>query len=132
MRVHVTIGLMFALIACMNCGSPLPPSSSAVGDWEGRDAPLHFEYLHIRFTQQGSNLQGMACYTSDVHLVFSGVPVLVNYPRVSVSAPNGFMFVGEFQANGTISGNRGTGNSSYPMTLTRDTFGSYAKFCTTP
>jgi hypothetical protein len=76
MRKHVTIGSMFALIACISCGSPLPPSSSAVGDWEGRDAPLHFEYLHIRFTQQGTNLQGIACYTSDVHVVFSGFPFL--------------------------------------------------------
>jgi hypothetical protein len=124
---------MFALlVGCVDCGAPVPPSSSAVGDWEGRDAPLHFEYLHIRLTQQGSNLQGTACYTSDVHLVFSGVPVLIHYPRVSVSAPNGFMFAGEFQANGTISGTRAMGSSAYPMTLTRDTFGSYAASCTTP
>ena len=122
---------MVALIASAACGAPLPPSSSAVGDWEGRDAPAHFEYFHIRFTQQGSDLHGTACYTSEVYLVFSGVPVLVNYPHVSVFAPNGFTFVGEFQANGTISGNTGTGVSSYPMTLTRDT-GSYAAFCTAP
>ena len=95
-------------------------------------APLHFEYLHIRLTQQGSNLQGTACYTSDVHLVFSGVSVVIHYPRVSVSAPNGFMFAGEFQANGTISGTRAMGSSAYPMTLTRDTFGSYAASSTTP
>ncbi len=131
-RVHVATGVVLVLIACATCGSPLPPSSSAVGDWEGRDAPLHFEYLHIRFTQQGNNLLGTACYTSDVHLVFGGVPAQVNYPHVSVSAPNGFTFVGEFQANGTISGNRGTGASSYPMTLTRDTLGGYALLCITP
>jgi hypothetical protein len=130
-RVHVATGVTFVLIACAACGPPLPPSSSAVGDWEGRDV-THFEYLHIRFTQQGSNLQGTACYTSDVHLVFSGVPAQVNYPHVSVSAPNRFTFVGEFQANGTITGNRGTGASSYPMTLTRDTLGGYAVLCTTP
>jgi hypothetical protein len=101
-----------------------------VGDWEGRHAPFHVQYLHIRFTQQGRDLQGTACYTSGVGLVFSGVPVLVNYPHISVSAPNGFTFVGEFQADSTISGN--TGANSYPMTLTRDTRGSYAAFCTAP
>jgi len=127
--VHVATGLVFALIACATCASPLPPSSSAVGDWEGREG--RFVYLHIRFTQQGNDLQGTACYTSDLDVIFKGVPVQINYPHVSVSAPNGFTFVGDFVAKGTISGNRSMGGSP-PSSMTLNlSSGSYA-LCLTP
>lgn len=127
--VHVAAGLMFILIACSTCSSPFPPSSSAVGEWEGQEG--HFNYLHLRFTQHGSELEGTACYTSDIHVIFNGVPVQINYPHVSVAAPNGFTFVGDFVADGTISGTRNMGGTSpYPMTMNRFS-SSYAQ-CLTP
>ena len=133
-QVRVATAIILVLIACTTCGSPLPPSSAAVGDWEGRVAPAHFDYLHIRFAQRGNSLQGTACYTTDVHLTFSNVPAEVDYPRVYLSAP-GFMFVGKFQADGRISGSYARPSSypvsSYPLMLTR-ALGGYPLICTTP
>jgi hypothetical protein len=121
-RVHVVAAVIFTMTTFCDCGSPLPPSSSAAGDWSGRVAPLHFDVLSMHLTQQGSDLIGTACYFSDIHLVFTGVPVLVNYPRVLVSAPafNNFEFRGTFQSDGTIAGeSQHLGSAAYPMTVTR-------------
>jgi hypothetical protein len=87
--------ILVLLIASIHCGSPLPPSSNAVGDWSGQLAPSHFDYLWLRITQQQENrLEGISCYTNGAHRAFGGVPVAIDYPSVSVSEPNNFLFVG--------------------------------------
>jgi hypothetical protein len=84
--------MMIAVLACCRCGAPLAPSSSLVGDWSGRVAPLHFAWLSIRFTQQGSTITGVACYqdpegaADGKGILFSSVPVTVDYPDITVEA----------------------------------------------
>jgi hypothetical protein len=118
------------LITCWGCGSSLAPSSSIVGDWSGRVAPFHFAWLSIRFTQQGSEITGIACYqdpegsTDGKGILFRGVPVSIDYPNVSVSVgtPVWFSFSGRFQPNGELDGTSRGGNpadTGYPMTLAR-------------
>jgi hypothetical protein len=131
-RRRVLACSLLLVLGGTNCGPPLPPSSTAPGDWTGRVVPLQFDDLWIRVTQQGSTLQGTACYTSDVHLIFSGAPVTVDYPHLFVRGSNGFVFDGRFQPDGTIAGNYGAGSPSFPMTLTRDTSGSYTAACRVP
>ena len=126
--------LMTALIGCVSCGPMLPPSSTAVGDWSGRNAPLHFAYFWLRITQQGNRLQGTACYTSELDRVFGGVPVAIDYPNISVSGPDGFSFIGKFQNDGTVSGSLRfrSGAIFNTITLSRDMFGGYDRLCMMP
>jgi hypothetical protein len=109
------------MIACCRCGPTLAPSSSIVGDWTGRVAPLHFAWLSIRFTQHGSQITGIACYQDPEGsidgkgILFRDVPVSVDYPKVFlIDARSGFSFTGRFQPNGELEG-----TSGYPMTLAR-------------
>ena len=104
-----------------------------VGNWSGRVAPLHFAYLEMRITQHGSSVTGVACYmdpegaTDGKGVLFSNAPVVIDNPNISVSGQSGpltFEFQGQFQKDGTISGQYKTGsNGFYPMTLSHG--GSY-------
>jgi len=125
-----SILILVLLIACGGCGAKLAPSSSIVGDWSGRVAPLHFAHLSIRFIQQGSEITGIACYqdpegaADGKGILFRDAPVSVDYPNVSLSvgSPASFSFSGRFQPNGELKGSSGNGNSrgsGYPMTLGR-------------
>jgi len=125
--------MMIAVLACCRCGAPLAPSSSLVGDWSGRVAPLHFAWLSIRFTQQGSTIAGVACYqdpegaADGKGILFSSVPVTVDYPDITVEAQIGsfrFRFAGRMTSDGTIQGQSGGApGTRYPMSLVRG--GSY-------
>lgn len=45
------------------------------GFWYGRVEPTHFEYVMLQLETNGREVTGSACYQSDDHLIFSGVPV---------------------------------------------------------
>jgi len=127
------------VVACFmssTCGPPTVPSSSIVGDWSGRVIPLHFAYLEMRFTQQGSSITGIACYmdpegsTDGKGVVFSNAPVVIDNPQVSVSAPwfggpSQFWFRGQFQLDGTISGLYATSATDSGNTMSLMRGGNY-------
>jgi hypothetical protein len=113
---------LLALSACWNCGG----TPQVAGDWSGRVAPNHFDYLELRLTQEGSVIRGTACYevlgSTSSPVKFRDAAVTGKYPTITVSAPsyNGWTFTGEFQDDGTLSGqwhNRSV--PDYPMSLTR-------------
>ena len=122
------LAVVIACVACSTCG-PTIPSSSLVGDWTGRVAPLHFVTLEMRFTQQGSSRTGVACYmdpegsTDGKGIAFSNAPVSIDLPNVSVTMQNwplSFWFGGQLQSDGSAI----TGESApqpqhdgYPMSL---------------
>ena len=98
-----------ALYACLSCG--LPPSSTVVGDWQGRMAPAHFDYVYFHLDQVGSAISGTACMYLGPVRAPNRAPVLVDYPAVSiVFAPEspgvccGWRFDGTFQKDGTLKG----------------------------
>ena len=75
------------------------------GDWNGRVAPLHFDYLELRLTQDGKVIRGTACYevlpgAGEGFIWFRNATVTGMYPTIQIEAPavNGFRFEGEFQA----------------------------------
>jgi hypothetical protein len=126
-------GMVIAFLACCRCGAPLAPSSSLVGDWTGRVAPAHFAWLSIRFTQQGSTITAVACYQDpegapdNRGILFSGVPVTVHYPEITLENPSGsfrFWFAGRMTSDGSIQGQSGGApGTGSPMSLARG--GSY-------
>jgi hypothetical protein len=106
-------GAAALLCALSSCSGPLPPSSSIVGDWAVRLAPAHFAYVNLRFEQTGSVISGTACMQDDVHLIYSRVPLFVDYPDVSFAvtpeqtAPccanfAGTSFHGRFNTDGSL------------------------------
>jgi hypothetical protein len=122
-----------AALCCSACSSPLPPSSTIVGDWSGRVSPAHFESIQIRFEQRGSTLVGTACHVSDAHLSFADLPVAVDYPRVSFTvdaqhlrpgiSPTlvGMSFSGSFRADDTLRGSFPVSQGNENVALTRST-----------
>jgi hypothetical protein len=62
-----------------------------VGKWSGRVAPLHFSYLDISFTQEGTRIVGTACrWDGSVvppYVSATGWTVFVDYPDVSIPIP---------------------------------------------
>lgn len=118
--MHRAAALVAVLLGA--CGSPQSPSFPIAGDWEGRVAPFHFDYLDIRFSGPG---EGVACYLAgdappDLRVRFQDVAVQVAYPNVFLRAPSGFVFNGHFQPDGTLVGESNfAGGQPYPMTLTR-------------
>jgi len=86
---------MFVLIACATCGSPLPLVKQPWGDWEGRDYRFELPSYPLHTTRQHP-FRGRPA-TQRCSPRFSGVPAQVNYPHVSVSAPNGFTLLVSFK-----------------------------------
>jgi hypothetical protein len=117
------------LLLAIGCGNPIEPSQ-VLGDWSGRDAPAHFSYLEFRFERQGSDVVGKACYASDVHLVFTDVPVAVDGRHVSVTTTTGSGLTrtwrGQFDADGRTLEGAWTNTPTTRITLTRG--GSYCAF----
>lgn len=111
------------LVSCCACGE----SENVAGEWSGLVAPSHQDVLLLRITQNGQVITGTACYVvlplvSEGAVAFRSAPVTGMYPMVSVSAPefNGWTFSGQFEDDGTISGNwHNSSTSPYPMTLKR-------------
>lgn len=111
------------LAACSNCGA----TPQVAGDWSGRVAPAHFDYLELRLTQNGKTIRGTACYevvpgSSTGGVVFRDGIVTGNYPTIHINASqyNGWTFIGEFQDDGTLRGYwRSSSSSYYPMSLAR-------------
>lgn len=111
------------LAACCGCGT----TPQVAGDWNGRVAPLHFDYLELRLTQDGEVIRGTACLEI---LPGAGEGVVRSrngtvtgvYPTIQVEVPtNGFRFEGEFEDERTLLG-QWTSSSSptpYPMSLVR-------------
>jgi hypothetical protein len=104
------IAVKSTLVTLLLCGTgcnPLAPSEM-VGDWSGRDVPLHFAYVEIRFQQNGSEISGTACYFDGDLLEFTGVPVTVDGSRVTFTAYPGTsaenVFVGRFTDRETLKG----------------------------
>jgi hypothetical protein len=122
--------VLFAIGIATACDGGAPPSSSVVGDWTGRVAPAHFNYLSVRVQQSGGRLTGTACYESNGYLAFRDAPVTINYPdvRVVVSIENaeaccggfaGWMFIGKFTKEGLLDGYSVQSGQAYPMALER-------------
>ena len=110
-QLRCRVAIVLALLTCCRCGgTPLAPSTSLVGDWSGRDVPLHFAFLRMRFTQQGSTISGVACYDDAGVGVFKDVSVSVQYPTISfdVALSNPTLsrarFSGQMAADGSIRG----------------------------
>lgn len=82
---------VMALLACCRCWNPFAPSPSIVGDWTGQLAPTHTESFDLRFVQEGSRITGTACLWdfSSKHLIYSNLPVTVDYPNVTMTLPAG-------------------------------------------
>jgi hypothetical protein len=100
-------------------------SPNVAGEWSGLVGPSHQDYLLLRVTQNGQVITGTACYVvlplvSEGAVAFRSAPVTGMYPTVSVSAPdfNGWTFSGQFEDDGTISGNwRNSSTPPSPLTL---------------
>jgi hypothetical protein len=96
-----------ALVLCSTGCNPLSPSE-IVGDWSGRDVPLHFAYVEIRFQRNGSAVSGTACYIDGDLLEFTGVPVTVDGARVTFTGfpgtPAEQVFAGRFTDHETLKG----------------------------
>jgi len=117
-KVRLNRLVALAATCCgLTCGgsSPLPPSSSIVGDWSGNVGIAHTDDLQLRFQQNGTSIEGIACRWDDGVLLFSGVPVRVTYPNVlfTVLPQNtepccafyaGKQFFARLMADGTLSG----------------------------
>ncbi len=112
------------LAACWGCGE----TPQVAGDWNGRVAPLHFDYLELRLTQDGKVIRGTACYevlpgAGQGFVWFRNATVTGMYPTIQIAAPsaNGFRFEAEFQDDGTLLGHSSTSSSPtpYPMSLVR-------------
>jgi hypothetical protein len=119
-------GGLFGLLAlCTFWGCKATPS--VAGDWSGRVAPAHFDYLELHLTQQGSVIQGTACYeiipgSTSGGVVFRGAPVTGMYPTLTVVAPsfNDWTFTGSFQDDGTLQGQwHNASVPDYPMSVSR-------------
>ena len=103
------------LCAVSTCSSPLPPSSALVGDWGTRLAPSHFDFIYLRFEQNGSSLTGTACRQDGGTLLYSSVQVAIQYPRVRFEVKPqhvaaccqnlvGDTFDGTFNPDGSLTG----------------------------
>lgn len=113
------------LATCWGCGA----TPQVAGDWNGRVAPAHFDYLELRLTQDGKVIRGTACYetlpgSGPGGVFFSGATVTGMYPTIKVEAPadasGGFRFVGSFQDDGTLLGQWSNSSvTDYPMSLVR-------------
>ncbi len=122
-RRRSLIGVSLLALAALACGS----SPNVAGEWSGQVAPSHQDFLLLRITQNGQAITGTACYVvlplvSEGAVAFRSAPVTGIYPTVSVNAPdfNGWTFSGQFEDDGTISGNwHNSSTSPYPMTLKR-------------
>jgi hypothetical protein len=113
--------LVAALVVCSTGYNPLSPSEM-VGDWSGRDLPLHFAYVEMRFQRNGSAVSGTACrYDGDL-LSFTGVPVTVDGTRVTFAAypatSTEQVFEGRFTDDDTLKG-AWTGHPSQEIVLKR-------------
>ena len=87
----------------------------------------------MRFEQQSSTIVGTACHMSDIHLIFSDLPVRIDYPRVTftVDAQHlrpgisaslaGQSFSGSFRADGTLKGSYPARQGDESLILTRST-----------
>src|SRR5438093_9354346 len=98
---------LLVLAGCWACATP----ANVAGDWSGRVAPAHFDFLELRITQDGSVIRGAACYevvpgSATGGVVFKDAVVNGMYPTITVRAPNynGWTFTGEFQDGGTLLG----------------------------
>jgi hypothetical protein len=111
------------LAGCWGCGA----TRQVAGDWSGRVAPSHFDYLELRLTQDGNVIRGTACYevlpgSSAGFVAFRNATVTGMYPTIQIEAPayNGFRFTGAFQDDGTLVGYwRNASAADVPMSLTR-------------
>ena len=102
------IGVLLLALSAWSCGS----SPNVAGEWSGQVAPSHQDFLLLRISQNGQAITGSACYVvlplvSEGAVAFRSAPVTGMYPTVSVNAPdfNGWTFSGQFEDDGTISGN---------------------------
>jgi hypothetical protein len=113
-------GLLCVLfVEMLACGSPLPPSSSVLGNWESTELAGHSDSLGMHLQQDGSQIQGVACYAEGPYIIFTGVPVRVDYPNVSFVVPgSGTTFVGAFTSGGAIHGYLRFYGSGPPNALT--------------
>ena len=79
-----------------------------VGDWSGRDVPLHFAYVEIRLQRNGAAVSGTACYFDSDLLEVAGVPVTVDGARVTFTGYPGTsaeqVFAGRFTDDETLKG----------------------------
>lgn len=121
------LGLICAVLLLTTCWG-CRAAQQVTGDWNGRVAPLHFDYLELRLTQDGKVIRGTACYevlpgAGEGFVLFRNATVTGIYPtiRVEVPAANGFRFEAEFQDDGTLPGHSSTISSPnpYPMSLAR-------------
>ena len=118
--------ILFAIVLATGCGSPLPPSSTAVGEFEGAVVPGHFQSLTLCIAQTGADLAGTGRLVDGSDVVFANAPVIVSYPDVSLAVPGnanvpaGFAFNGRFQQDGKIAGHSRFGSGpATDMTLAR-------------
>jgi hypothetical protein len=129
-RVRYSRVLVASAILFVSAGCGATPQ--VAGDWSGRVAPAHFDYLELRLTQKGKVIRGTACYevvpgSSAGGVVFRDATVTGVYPTIQVTAANynGWTFVGEFQDDGRLDGQwRSSTSSNYPMSLTRGLAGT--------
>lgn len=113
MRCLILVG---ALIAA-GCGLT-GPSDDLSGHWIARSIG-HSSSVGLTLTQTGDDISGRACAISEGHILYSGAPVIGDYPDVqfTVGASNtepccptqaGVRFTGKRDRTKDIVGNYGT------------------------
>ena len=117
-RAGVVIALWLGIVAC---GS----TPQVAGEWSGRVAPFHTEFLVLRLTQDGKAIHGTGCYViagTPNFIRFRDVPVGGVYPTVKLTSESGWTFIGQFEDEGTtMKGEWHSGTSRDAMNLTRGT-----------
>jgi hypothetical protein len=111
--------VVMILATCSGCGT----TRQVGGDWNGRVAPLHFDYLELRLTQDGKVLRGTACYevlpgSEEGYVSFRNATVTGMYPTIQIeTAANGFRFEGQFQDERTLVGHWTSSSSTTPSPM---------------
>lgn len=72
-----------SVILVLGTGCDQMPRITVDGLWErGGISGDHFGNYYLRLRNDGNEIAGFACRTSDVHVVFSDVPVHGDYPSL--------------------------------------------------
>ena len=73
--------MLASLLFAAGCGLT-GPSDDLSGHWVARSIG-HSSSVGITLTQSGDSISGRACAISDGHLLYSGAPVMGDYPDVA-------------------------------------------------
>jgi hypothetical protein len=111
------------LLTTIGCGQQFPVD----GVWLRGGVPGdHFGLVVLRLTQQGDQIAGTACETSDGHLVYRDVPVAGQYPSLTYSVSFG-NFVGDIVSDSEVQGQFGSGAGLEAWSFQRSTMDMYTR-----